>query len=386
LASGFLGEQLNSLLRRMGSKSSMKTKRTGAFTAATLALLFLLTAPVLVHADSQKSAPGTPLTLALSGGFMDIGRQHLSQSGGQLLSLFAPTLPTIDLSSAKLRYSIDASVRGTAVSGEATFTITGKNAAGDQVTIQGDAKLTDMIPAFGTPVDPSQPANPVACLGTALGCSSEVPAFLVGTATVQVHTSQKDTKFTLPMRFESAYLNPFGRPIVIASADATLTGYPTILIVAKYDKAISQWEKVSVGGFILDSTGTSLLGTFTMAMGITEDLRHGMEQDRGTISIASFSASFPSASGDFGGTSTIPPVPSPTPALLDCSITLGLPPGTCTLTGSHSTGVFNLQSTDHKSQVKGSYDINWTVPALVFGVSAQSVSTIIATVSKNSGG
>jgi hypothetical protein len=329
---------------------------------------------------------------------MDIGRQHLSQSGGQLLSLVAPTLPTIDQSSAKLRYSIDASVRGTAVSGEATFTITDKNAAGDQVTIEGDAKLSDMIPAFGTPFDPSQPANPVACLGTASGCSSEVPAFLVGTATLQVHTSsesdseensnqdghastnsQKDTKFTMPMLFESAYLNPFGGPTVIASSDPT----NPILIVATYTKAISQWEEVNVGGAITDSTG--IVGTFTQTMSLTEDLLNNRETDRGTISIASFSVSFPSASGDFRGTSTIPPVPSPTPAPLDCSMAFDLPPGTCTLTGSHSTGVFNLHSTDDKSQVEGSYDINWTVPALVFGVSAESVSTIIVTVSEDSG-
>ncbi len=247
-----------------------------------------------------------------------------------------------------------------------------------------------MVPAFGFPLgcDP---------LATPTTCTSAIPAYLMGVANVEVKTCHSDSNgdshdnshdcssgssdnpLSVPMLFESAYPNPFGGPISITSAaDAS------IVIVASYDEAISHWKHVQLGGFVLDDTGTNV-GTFAMTSQLTEDLLGATEKDQGTISIVSTSASFPSASGTFKGTSTIPTDVGFSCASTDPKVPLPLP-GTCTSTGSISMGTVHLHSIDGKASIKGFYLINWSVPALGFGPPFSPLSsTIMVTVSGNSG-
>jgi hypothetical protein len=213
----------------------MKTTMQRFTILATISLAFLLVSPALAHAESNQSVPKT-LNLALAGTFLNINSQRLQQSGGFLvgLSIFGRTM---DTSTAQLQYSMDASVQGTTVSGTVTFSITGTR-DGHAYSVTGNSVLVGMNPAFGTPL--TDPTNPLACLLSS--CTSEVPAFLVGLTNIQVtgiepHDSEEhqasntcapvsgvfDEHSTLPLTvstpvtFESAYMNPFGGPTVIAS-------------------------------------------------------------------------------------------------------------------------------------------------------------------------
>lgn len=349
----------------------MLSKRTGGAVIASLSIAFLLATPVFAVSKPSN------LNLVLAGTFVDIGSQRLQQSGGMLvgLSIFGSTLnPT----TAQIQYKIDASVRGTMVSGNAHFSVIGKTTAGEDVSISGDAALTGMVPAFGTPLPtPLTPASDLNSCMLTLTCTSQVPAYLTGIASVEITTSGQsdtngnsydgdksnsntntgtDTKLSVLMLFESAYMNPFGGPISITTAADS-----SIVIVATYTKAISHWENVVTGGAIFDNTGE--VGAFSIMASLTEGLLAATEQDTGTIALSSQSFSYLNAAGEFKGTSTIP-----TAGSFDCSSTIGgLPlPGTCTATGSISEGKLSVVSTDGKSKIKGAYFTEWTVPAVAF--------------------
>ena len=355
----------------------MLSKRTSGAVIASFAIAFLLATPAYATASTSNT-----LNLALMGSFIDVGSQKLQMTGGMLfgLTVFGRTL---DPTRAQLQFSTVASVEGTLVSGSAKFVVLGTTSSGRAYNVTGSATLLGMNPAFGMPL--IDPTDPLACLATT--CTSEVPGFLTGIASVQVsgikssssddhpttcqsgyvtgksgEEDRRTTTLTMPMAFESAYLNPFGGPLVMASPD----GGCTLTIVAGYNSAVSIWKNVQVGGFVFDATG-NLLGQFGMRMHLVEDLLLGSEQDgvnqSGKITLSNFagSLSYLNSAGRFSGTSVIPTTPT-----LDCSQLVGLPPGTCTATGSTSIGTFRLRSNVGETTIRGSYVTNWTIPAFAF--------------------
>src|SRR3989441_2563650 len=310
----------------------------------------------------------------------DIGSQSYRSSGGSLVSASVTVAgKTFSLTSAHLEYSIDAKVQGNNVAGKATLQLKSNgaksgedtNSAEDknsgQFSVAGRFDLTGMIPAIGFPI--TDPTNPLACLPDS--CTSQIPGFLIGVGDLKLKIG--DSRITLPstpMLFESAYLNPFGGPIFIGTADGSIS------IAAKYNSAISKWANVQTIGFVQAGTsGTSDQGSFTLVSSLTENLLKGTETDRGQITLFGF-ASTPAlnSAGEFRGKSVIPPAlpGSDCTSLVNAQLnsipgfSVVLPPKTCTATGAISTGGFELKSAKGENEIKGTYVDNWFVPAIGF--------------------
>jgi len=296
-------------------------------------------------------------------------KYHSEGNAATVFSFLGATLPP----RFTFTYSIDASVKGTIVSGSAQFHLSGKDngkgPSGSHVDVEGQMQLTGMVPAVGLPITTS--SNPLGCLPFA--CTSEIPGFFLGSANIKGSLNGAPLSLAfIPMLIESAYLNPFGGRIFIGTPDGMIS------IAAMYNSAISHWDNVKTRGDVAGSAA----GKFTITSGLTENLLSGKEEDHGQIALSSFSGSFASlnSAGEFHGTSMIPPVASGS----DCTgivspeldalfgTALTLPPGTCTFTGSQSEGSFTLQSLDNKATIKGSYVIEWSIPAIAFvgGVTA----------------
>jgi hypothetical protein len=339
--------------------------------AATLATLFLISGSGVAMAST------TTYNLLLSGGFVNVGSQEYHSKGhaATYVSINGQQIPA---SLTKFEYSIDAQVNGLSVSGEAQFTLSAPN-----LNIKAEARLVDMIPAVALPLSCDQ--------ATLAGCTSAVPGFYVGMGVITVNGAPVSPT-PVPIVIESAYLNPFGNPIFVGTPDGSIS------VASKYDTAISVWENVQTGGVVTDSSG-SPLGQLAMTSGLTENLLSAKETDHGQIVLSGFTGPYSvlNAAGEFHGRSTIP-----TAGSFDCTAATNallallpgfssslLPPGTCTATGSISTGTFNLQSQSNQNgngngnnqssdtKIKGTYNTMWSVPAFVF------TSTVTATVTQN---
>jgi len=228
-----------------------------------------------------------------------------------------------------------------------------------------------MIPAAELPV------------GCTTACTSALPFFFIGTSNVQV--TMAGTTQTVPetMQIESPYFNPFGAPIVLASADNA------IVIAATYTRGTIAWTGTQFAGQIVGLLGTTQVsGVFNMTSSEHENLVTGTANDKGTMSFNSMTPSSLSVKGTYTGSSTIP-----TTNTSDCSFLTGIP-GTCTETGFQSTGKFWMSqssptASDHESghssgsngnsqSISGSYSGTWGVPAL------GCLTSITATVSQTS--
>lgn len=322
--------------------------------AATLVALFLLSSPALAFAASSQS-----VSLGLAGTILDIGSQRYvaTGSGASYVSLMGNQ---IGMSSGHFEYSIDGSVQGTTVSGHAQFQLTVSGAGAARVSIKAQVKLTGMIPAV---------AFPLTCDQTMMnGCTSAVPGFFTGTATMHIGSGDDDSSsktFSSPILFESAYLNPFGAALYIG-----IPGYLTVITNSK--TALSQWYGTKTGGGVLDTQGMPI-GAFSMTSTAIENLVQGTEDDHGQIVLSGFSGQYSvlNSAGSFRGKSTIPPVG---PGAVDCTalvtgpLGITLPAGVsiCVMTGSYSGGSFNLASQNGHARIQGSYDTIWFTPAVGF--------------------
>lgn len=271
----------------------------------------------------------------------------------------------VDPSQANLDFHLRAHVSGFGVHGEASFILSINNADGSLTKVEGAAHINDMS---GVPL-------PLLCTGTA--CTSEVPAVFLGLASVSVQTcgaqSQESgahaiahdgnskesdhcttaAELSLPMQFESAYLNPFGGPILFASQGGE------ILVISTYSQAKIDWKGSQLSGVVggtLDST--SVAGNFAMTVNAHEDLVAGTESEDGSIALLGMSVPSLNVHGQFEGHSTIP-VGTPCDPLLT-----GLPLGTCSVTGLESSGSFSMHSGGN--DIEGTYQIHWMAPAFAF--------------------
>ncbi|MHB1868824.1 MAG: hypothetical protein ACYCPP_07755, partial [Nitrososphaerales archaeon] len=343
---------------------------------AVLAVLLLSSGGLLVtHAQTPSSASdrgqggsSQALSLTATGGVLSAGNQHyLIVQHGQTLEAVVNGDPLV---TSHLTYVLNAQQNGLTTSGRAVFTLTGQDATGATITVTGIVQISGNIPAVCLPSFTS----PVACSSPD---TSEVPALFVGAASMQVTTQAASSSdngngngngngdnvrtqdqgnhnapvtAVVPMYLESAYMNPFGAPIGIASFDPS-TGLPTttLVIVTTYTKATIDWSNVQDLAALSGTLGSvAVTGTFSQVAQEHEDLVAGTAQDQGSLTFSGMSVPSLDATGTYTGTSTIPTSPS-----FDCSAQLGFP---CTVTGFQSSGDFNMNSQGPNSvQIAGTY-------------------------------
>jgi hypothetical protein len=335
-------------------------------------LLLLLAGTSPVFAEDSHHDSHQDISLTLSGAILDSGTQHYSHSGGELVAAMVGGNPILD-QSAESHFSLHAVVSGLTVQGSAEFSLEYTDSTGAHVKIHGSAPIGDMIPAEAFPLGCNPAATPTDCL-------SGIPGVFVGIASVTTHTCQVDiqsqgdgdhsqnggddsnngdnsntctkTSDIMAMDFESAFLNPFGGPILMSSIDGSF------MIIASYDHARVTWDGIQMGGTVTGQlSGKPVTGTFAQVVSATEDLKAGHESERGTIAFAGMSDPTLNAAGKFSGRSTIP-------AGVDCGLPM-FPPGTCQITGFHSDGHFS-QTNGSGERIKGEYDVEWTAPAVMF--------------------
>jgi len=390
-------------------------KKTITTISVSLLAFFLLLSPTAAAASTSQS-----FNLVIGGEFNNISQQQLQMQGGALQGNSYITVGTtqvpLNTAGSRMTFSLNAQVTGVTpsshsgngggrnrasngwhgnhyqantiqTSGFAMFDLQASSAVGN-LEIRGFTVLDDMVPAIGLPLV-ANPVTGLECFSTN-SCTSAIPAFYMGNASITVQVSGQHgptTPVVVPMLFESAYMNPFGGPIVIESADALLTGVPAIQIITTYTSANSAWSGVNVSGEVL-TAGMSPIGLFNQTASLQENLFAGSENDQGTLVLYGFTGpmySVLNSNGRFQGTSSIP-----TAGEIDCSSaafpsTPGspnpFPAGTCTETGSISVGTFNLTSTNPGShyqitgKVIGSYFDEWTIPAFAFSGVVQATAT-----------
>ena len=333
--------------------------------------MFLVAIPNVASAEGSRPHQ---LTLGLVGGFVNVASQQYFQSGGVVTHVHLEHLQ-VSLSSTSLTYTLNAAVSGSTVSGTAFFSLTGVGSvsndddhptASGPVSVVGQALLVGMVPAVGFPLDPKHPKNPLAC---SPNCLSEIPAFFVGAGDLRVTFNGVTTDNpNAVFLFESAYLSPFGGPIVMGTTDGA------VRIGATYTAQNSHWSGVQTAGVVLDAKG-NLVGNFALTSNLLQDLVTGSETDTGDrMVLYGFEGDYAKLNGvgTFSGASFVPAAGS-----FDCTsmvsaqlnatgIPFKLPEKTCLATGSLSTGAFKLSHDSHKS-VSGRYGLFWSVPALGFG-------------------
>jgi hypothetical protein len=335
----------------------MKWKLLGS-----LLVLPLLFAPVASAKSSQ------PLTLLINGAIDSSGSQHyvVNQAGG---FLYASMLGhTLDPASGTIHYSLVADVNGLAVKGQAEVHVKGVTTGGSSIAFDGKVAISGMIPAEVFPLGCTPP-----------GCLSAIPGAFLGSLKGSYTLGGSTKSISLPISLESPFLNPFGHPIVVATADTP----NSIVVVTDYSVAKVIYAHVQSGSFSVSGTlgsskvsgGSALLSTWAY-----EDLLAGKEYEVGTIAFTGMTPSQLDASGFYSGNSVIPAAPSfdctaflsnqlspPSLGLLGIFLDVSpLPTDLCTLTGFLSSGSFVMVG-DHV-HIKGSYVTVWDIPAVTFGV------------------
>lgn len=281
------------------------------------------------------------VSLSLAGGVVSPGVQSYYQSGGQTAAAYILG-NAIQARGSRLTYSLSTVVKGLTASGSASFMLTSFAGPGQKLVVTASITIDSMTPAI---------LFPLGCTpGT--DCTSAIPAMFNGTAQLEINENGVVSTSSVGVGIESAYLNPFGGPIIIA------TDGNGVIIVATYSQARIQWTGVVMGGTLTGTFGgQQVAGNFGMLVNSTEDLRTGFEMDQGLISFGGMSVPADDSTGAFQGLSTIPrgsAAPCP-----------GFPAGTCSITGLQSSGFFSMLTAGGQS-VFGQYTTSWGMPAVSF--------------------
>jgi len=319
-----------------------------------IAILFILGGTTAAFADTNNynnnynNNTGQAISTTMVGGVLNLGSQYYSVRGGQVaFAMIAGQ--TVNPTTATIQYNFMASQDGLTTKGSANLNFAGTTTGGATVSVSGTFSISSNVPAAELP------------LGCSSNCQSVLPFFFVGTSTsVQVTIAGSTQTVPETLQIESPYFNPWGAPIVLASADNS------IVIAATYTQGSIVWAGTKVGGAMFGTLGTSQTsGVFNMTSNEYENLVTGNAMDAGSISFSSMTPSSMNANGYYYGSSTIP-----TTNTSDCSAATGIP-GTCTETGFTSTGKFSMGS------ISGGYTTTWGIPALGFS------SSVTATMSQS---
>ncbi len=294
--------------------------------------------------DVNSARPGHQFAGTLSGQLISAGTQAYVQKGGRAVAGEILGSP-LDPSRTSLSYSLDASLTGLNATGGLSIERTGWTLGGVATHLSGRGVVRDMIPVLQLPIG---------CDGAGARCTSAIPAFFVGMANLSISEGVERQNMTAPFIFESAYLNPFGFPLLFEVDHSTW-------ITARYTVGTITWSGVVVGGTVAGSLGsTPVEGTFTQISRAEENLVIGNESEAGNISFAGMTPSLLNSVGEFTGTSTIPTQGSDCPALQD--VAFAMPPDTCTETGLSSHGSFSTYG--QTGNLSGRYRVEWPTPAL----------------------
>lgn len=319
---------------------AMKTKKSLTITLLSVATALAILSPSALAASSQ------PLSLAGGGVIMNSGNQHYVIQGGQLVSGEFLGTP---ISSGRASFSLSADVNGLTTTGSASFS--GPNGKSQ---LSMNVAIVDEVPAQTFPLDLTNPPT----YNCQTGCTSEVPFFFVGFASLSVSGSASTT---IPVVIESAYWNPFGGPIIIASADALTNSpdtLPALLLVVTYNIATIDWSNVQLAGTIGGTLGSEVVtGSYATVTTSHENLFSGVEHDSGQISLFGMSDGALNVAGPLNGHTSFSLAGS-----VDCSYLTGVP-GTCVLTGASSSGSFQMSGAAGL-KVHGTFATDWSVPSL----------------------
>jgi hypothetical protein len=315
-------------------------RRIGVALLASLVLVLPSFLPANAHSGSPQQQQ---LNFTMSGAIIDAGRHMYTSEGGQ--AVYASIMgQLVDVGTSSFNYRIRANVDGLSANGIASFELTGTTVGGEAITVEGSMHVHGAQPVAAE-------TFPLGCTTT---CTSEIVAFYTGVASVEVTIGSSTQDVSLPFEIESAFLNPFGGPIILASADSPTS--PSILIATTYTQADIHWIDVTTGGTVSGTlNGTPFSGSFTTtAKAKDENLLLGTETESGSLTLSNVNLPSLDLSGGYSGTSTIP-----TAGTVDCSAITGVP-GTCTLTGFTSQGTFSIW--DHEGSAVGTYQDSWGSP------------------------
>ncbi len=337
-------------------------------TALVATALLLLLGSNAAFADPKGTATSQPLSFTVGspqapiGTVLDLGDQKYVVSGGQVVTAMIGGVPLDP--GATLRFSLNAEVEGIMATGSANFKLQGTQ-EGQQVSVSGTFPINPLLTMTLASVMPGPSGT---CSGKAVKSCSELPTFFVGTAVVQTKVGDPTNVSKTTMELENPYLNPFGAPIVLTSADGS------IFIVTTYDVGTIHWRGSQVQGPITGTLGTStqVTGMLSLNSSETEDLVAGTAVDHGTIAFDSMTPAMLNTQGPpgkYNGTSSIP-TPNP---LFDCTSAIGFPflssagISVCVQTGFNSSGQYSVKSNGAEQvTIAGQYITTWTTPALAF--------------------
>lgn len=323
----------------------MKTKKSLTITTLSAVAMLAILSPSAFAASSQS------LNLTAAGMIVSAGNQHYAIKGGQLVSGEFGGNP---IAAGRASFSLGADVVGLTTTGSASFAVpSGKPQLSVSVAIY------DEVPGQVFPLVPVPGVSP-----------SEVPFFFIGLASVSV---QGGSAMSIPVVIESAYWNPFGGPIIIASADI-LTNPPTtppaLLLLVTYNVATIDWTGVQLGGSVSGTFGPeSVSGTYGSVTNSHENLFAGVEQDSGQIFFTGMSEPALDAAGPLHGSTSFNLA-----GAQDCSSITGIP-GTCIFTGASSLGSFQMSGATGL-KIHGTFSTMWSVPSIT------TTTTVAATVTQ----
>jgi len=334
--------------------NSKKPMRRLALTSVA-ALLFVM--PLIQSAHAATSSDPQQLSLSMSGTIVNSGKYDYTQSGGQVF--FASILGQALDPTTTIQYKVHVEADGLTVKGESELKLSGETVDGMSVSVHANFKITGMVPAETFP------------LGCTTDCNSAIAAFYLGNASLDIKIGNSHTHVTLPMSLESAFINPFGGPLILTSMDGA---NPSVFIVATYGAADIHWFGVQLAGAVAGTlNGEQVTGAFNMISSAKdEDLFAGTESETGEITFTGMTIPMLDVAGSYTGSSVIPST-----GTVDCSSLTGVP-GTCTLTGFQSSGQFSASQSN--VAVQGTYDNQWgspppVPPALTFEGTATSTVT-----------
>jgi hypothetical protein len=340
-----------------------------SFSAAGIAILaILLLFSVSGSMHISNSASSEPLTFTLSGEVLSAGTQlyTIGQSG----SFEHATVDGLSLSQGNINYTLSATVSGMSVTGNADFVLKGSLVGGGTINVSsGTVPIIGMLAAACLPNYDVPNSTTGSCDSND---TSAVPEFFVGIADIKVTTST-GTNAVLSgteLMFESAYSNPFGNAIIIASTDTP----PSTVIITNYTSATVDWNSVIDAGTINGTYGGNpITGDFTYNASEQENLITGKANDSGTMTFYNATEGGSplnelAVTGTYSGNSTIP-----TAGATHCSALIGFPgTGVCTETGFTSSGSYNLDGP--LDTIVGTYSSTWSIPAFWFnGTSSANV-------------
>jgi hypothetical protein len=302
---------------------------------------------VLVLLGGSQAFAASPLKFSATGagGVTDAGTQVYLLRGGQVAAfIFQGT--NENPSTLQLRYSLSAVVSSRGVTGRANL----------EISSQG----SDSNPGLDIQVQ----TNINSSIGIPVG-TSQVPFYLTGPATINV---QGSGSYNTIMQFESPWWNPFGGPLLFASADGSF------VLVATYTVGIINWRNVQDQGLITGTLGSKgFTGTFTQNATAIEDMVTGKEIDLGTMQLTGLPAPYGTVTGHYLGSSYIPTSTAEPEGLPVCPAIDPSNLGVCTETGDVSTGHFFLSG--QGLSLIGQYNTNWNIPSTTFATSVSGTGT-----------